>query len=104
MLLPTVFLGLEFLAGPALDPGVLEGAALLSCALERLGVLASAALGGFLVASGFEADLGASGLDFVVDGGRVRGGSGFLAAGFVTSEGGETTGNVRQRLHVSPQF
>lgn len=82
VLLPTVFLGLEAFA---LEAGVFEGVALLSCGLERLGVFASAGLlGGFLVATSvFEADLGASGFeDFVVEEGRERGESaGFRAAG-----------------------
>lgn len=86
MLLPTVFLGLEFLVAAVLETGVLEtsleGVGLLS--LERLGVFVSAALVavGFLaVTSDFEADLGVSGFaDFIVEDGRVRGDSGFLAA------------------------
>lgn len=86
VLLPTVFLGLEVFV---LETGVLEGVALFSCGLERLGVFVSAGLlGGFLaVTSAFEADLGVSGFaDFVVEEGRVRGESaGFLAAGLVTS-------------------
>lgn len=88
VLLPTVFFGLEVLVAGALE-GALEGVGLLSL---RVGVFVSAALlaAGFLVAtSDFAADLGVSGLDFVVEEGRVRGESaGFLdagVAGLVTS-------------------
>lgn len=89
VLLPTVFLGVEFLVAPILEPGVLEaslvGVGLLSCALGRLSVFVSAALlaVSFLGASTFVADLGVSGFfDFIAGEGRERGESaGFLAAG-----------------------
>lgn len=86
VLLPTVFLGLVVLAAAGLVPLFLEGVALPSCVLVRLGVFDSEILFGldFLaVASDFEDDLGVSGFeDFVEEEGRVRGESaGFLAAG-----------------------